>query len=101
MSGDADIGRRGQWAMDMEIEHDASRQAVERQVASYLRLGWSVVERHDNPPRVRLEYRLGRHSSRPRPTTVRDNGDRAIWVDDAGEVRVKRAEEARASGREG
>jgi len=70
---------------------DRSHRAFDQRIAGYLALGWMIVERQSDPPLVRLKYRQ-RLSRSPRPSTIRDNGERVIWTDEAGEVRVERGE---------
>jgi len=69
---------------------DPVRDAFEQHVAGYVSLGWSVVEREDNPLRARLTYRQRRRGKTPRPNVIRDDGMRVVWVDDTGKIQVER-----------
>ncbi len=79
-------------AMNTIVTTDAHRQAFEHRVANYVDTGWEVVDRQANPPRARLIYSRRRRSSNPAPLAPRDTGERVIWIDEAGEVRVKQME---------
>jgi hypothetical protein len=69
-------------------QRDAVRRAFERRLASYVGLGWMVVERQEDPPRARLVYDARGRRQRQESTIRRDSGERIVWVDAQGEIQV-------------
>jgi len=72
----------------MSAEEQVRRAFVQR-VAGYVGLGWTIAERQEHPLRVRLVYRSKRRGRTPWSNEVRDTGERVVWVDETGEVRVE------------
>src|SRR5688572_5438333 len=62
--------------------------AFETRIARNIRLGWTLVDRDDEPLRARLVYRQRRRGWTPRPATVTDTGERLVWVDATGAIRT-------------
>ncbi len=65
-------------------------QLLDERLAAYVEMGWDVVDRRANPPRARLAYVQRRRSGNPAPLVARDSGERVLWIDEAGEVRIER-----------
>jgi hypothetical protein len=70
--------------------NDPVRRAFDQRVAGYVGLGWVLVQQQTDPPRAWLVYRQPRRGRTPQPNEVSDTGERVIWVDDTGEIRVDR-----------
>lgn len=57
--------------------------AFEARIAGFLRLGWRLVDRQDDPLQARLVY------WQRRPTAITDTAERLLWVDETGTIRSR------------
>lgn len=81
--------RRDPWERESMLANNETLRVIERRAQSYAGFGWVVVERQETQARVRIRYPVRRRGTLPR---AQDAGDRIIWVDDAGEAPVTKAD---------